>query len=617
MSLDGGADDLWGRAEGADAPQDIDDEDAGASLEGRPADRRGFLPELVWSAPEDRNASVETASGDGPETDEGAGSSEAVYLGTGYSAEVAWRDDAGAAADDLSDGYSDRSGEQASFEPGGVPWQDGETWSAEAAEAAGIASPSVLEFAEPDGNEAPPAGQSSSGDAGDRELSPGADDFDTPAQAGFEDPSSGQSEIASGYQQPDEGAAPRWEDSETQSATGEAFSGDTPGLSDDRAQSPDNMYGADDAARARPAEWNGEDESGSETDRSSFLARALARVLGSAPRGGEPRPDVRAGAENGIDDHTDDITPLDDRLDDAQAVQASGGGAGVDGIDADAGQIHATQPDPEPEASEPEIPEMAPAASAGPMPEPSPAVVPEPADEPVGIFAVEEQGDEEPAFNLFVDPPDEIRDAAPERGVPSPADLPWRRAPEPARMAEQTETVPLTGAYGSSSEDGEALRSAREAAAAAMQRAGLRRDPRPQAPATPPDGAAIPAPGAPERYGAALRGPDPDGSADVGDTEHFDDPAPSGSAGFAAMIDAQTVPELLTASAAYLTIGQGRSRFTRREVMDVFDGLPGDQPRSLEARIKGFGRLVREGTLVLVEDGVFAMSQSARERFER
>lgn len=79
---------------------------------------------------------------------------------------------------------------------------------------------------------------------------------------------------------------------------------------------------------------------------------------------------------------------------------------------------------------------------------------------------------------------------------------------------------------------------------------------------------------------------------------------------------AETVPELLAAAAAYLTIRKSRTRFSRREVMDVFDQMPGDQPRSLESRIKGFGRLVREGTLVLVEDGVFAMSQSARARYE-
>ena len=43
--------------------------------------------------------------------------------------------------------------------------------------------------------------------------------------------------------------------------------------------------------------------------------------------------------------------------------------------------------------------------------------------------------------------------------------------------------------------------------------------------------------------------------------------------------------------------------------------LPGEHPRTLEARIKGFGKLVRSGTLMLVEDGAFAMPPRERERF--
>ncbi|MEL6479697.1 MAG: hypothetical protein AAFR17_20405 [Pseudomonadota bacterium] len=77
---------------------------------------------------------------------------------------------------------------------------------------------------------------------------------------------------------------------------------------------------------------------------------------------------------------------------------------------------------------------------------------------------------------------------------------------------------------------------------------------------------------------------------------------------------AETVPELLTASAAYLTLVKDQNRFTRREVMTIFDALPGAHPRSLEARIKGYGKLVRNGQLVLVGDGLFALSQEERDR---
>ena len=77
-----------------------------------------------------------------------------------------------------------------------------------------------------------------------------------------------------------------------------------------------------------------------------------------------------------------------------------------------------------------------------------------------------------------------------------------------------------------------------------------------------------------------------------------------------------SVSDLLAASAAWLTLAQNKTRFSRREVMDVFETIPGDHPRTLEARIKGYGRLVRSGMLVLVDDGVFAIAQTERDRFQ-
>jgi hypothetical protein len=83
----------------------------------------------------------------------------------------------------------------------------------------------------------------------------------------------------------------------------------------------------------------------------------------------------------------------------------------------------------------------------------------------------------------------------------------------------------------------------------------------------------------------------------------------------AARANAATVPELLTVAAAWLTLVDRRSSFGRREVMEIFDQLPGDHPRTLEARIKGFGKLVRAGALVLVDDGRFALGPEERDRF--
>ena len=72
----------------------------------------------------------------------------------------------------------------------------------------------------------------------------------------------------------------------------------------------------------------------------------------------------------------------------------------------------------------------------------------------------------------------------------------------------------------------------------------------------------------------------------------------------------------IASAAAWLTLEQGKSRLTRREVMEVLEQIPSGGPRALADRIKGFGKLVRSGTLILVDDGVFAMAQNERERFQ-
>ena len=88
-------------------------------------------------------------------------------------------------------------------------------------------------------------------------------------------------------------------------------------------------------------------------------------------------------------------------------------------------------------------------------------------------------------------------------------------------------------------------------------------------------------------------------------------------AALAASAGAISVPELLAASAAWLTIAENTDRFTRRQVMGVFDTIPGDHPRTLEARIRGYGELVRNKTVVLVDDGYFALSDAERERYRQ
>lgn len=84
----------------------------------------------------------------------------------------------------------------------------------------------------------------------------------------------------------------------------------------------------------------------------------------------------------------------------------------------------------------------------------------------------------------------------------------------------------------------------------------------------------------------------------------------------ATMQDDPTVAGQLAASAAWLTLVKRQHRFSRREVMEVLEGIPAEQPRSLADRIKGFGKLVRSGHLVLIDDGVFALAQPQRDHFQ-
>ncbi|MHA1529265.1 MAG: hypothetical protein ACTSVG_09600 [Alphaproteobacteria bacterium] len=87
-------------------------------------------------------------------------------------------------------------------------------------------------------------------------------------------------------------------------------------------------------------------------------------------------------------------------------------------------------------------------------------------------------------------------------------------------------------------------------------------------------------------------------------------------AGLAQAAGAETVAELMVTAAAWMVLIQGRTTFTRRDVIEVFETIPGEHSKTLEARIKGFGRAVRNSQLVMVEDGVFGLSRTELERFQ-
>ena len=88
-------------------------------------------------------------------------------------------------------------------------------------------------------------------------------------------------------------------------------------------------------------------------------------------------------------------------------------------------------------------------------------------------------------------------------------------------------------------------------------------------------------------------------------------------AGLAQVAEAKSVAELIVSAAAWMVLIQGKHTFSRSEVVDVFEKMPGEHKKTLEARIKGFGKAVRNGQLVLIEAGVFGLSNTELERFQR
>ncbi len=85
---------------------------------------------------------------------------------------------------------------------------------------------------------------------------------------------------------------------------------------------------------------------------------------------------------------------------------------------------------------------------------------------------------------------------------------------------------------------------------------------------------------------------------------------------FARKVGAASLPELLEASAAYVTIVSGQPRFSRASILNMVDELSDERSYTQEARIKSFGKLLRNGSILRVEDGKFAISHSAKFNYE-
>lgn len=85
---------------------------------------------------------------------------------------------------------------------------------------------------------------------------------------------------------------------------------------------------------------------------------------------------------------------------------------------------------------------------------------------------------------------------------------------------------------------------------------------------------------------------------------------------YAKQVGAASLPDLLEASAAFVTLVAGRQSFSRSELLGMLGEL-NDQPASQEARIKSFGKLLRGGRIQRAENGAFEMSDFARQQYEQ
>ncbi len=85
---------------------------------------------------------------------------------------------------------------------------------------------------------------------------------------------------------------------------------------------------------------------------------------------------------------------------------------------------------------------------------------------------------------------------------------------------------------------------------------------------------------------------------------------------FARRVGANSLQDLLEASAVYMDVVEGKSRFSRRDVMQALNQIGADNDYTQEARLKSFRKLLTTGSLVRVDDGMFTVSQATRFGYE-
>ena len=100
----------------------------------------------------------------------------------------------------------------------------------------------------------------------------------------------------------------------------------------------------------------------------------------------------------------------------------------------------------------------------------------------------------------------------------------------------------------------------------------------------------------------------------VSDGKDLDDAASP--AAFARQMGAQSLQDLLEASAAFVSIVDGKAKFSRRDVMLALNDIGLDKEYTPEARLKSFRKLLTSGAIVRAEDGMFAISHATRFGYE-
>ncbi|MEO1551194.1 MAG: hypothetical protein AAFR93_12320, partial [Pseudomonadota bacterium] len=101
----------------------------------------------------------------------------------------------------------------------------------------------------------------------------------------------------------------------------------------------------------------------------------------------------------------------------------------------------------------------------------------------------------------------------------------------------------------------------------------------------------------------------------LGEVDFDEDDEPS-LRNFAVFNKAETLTDLVEVTAAYTTLIEGQPNFSRRALLERIDEVAADKNYSAEVRIKSFGKLMRAGKIIRVDDGQFSLSGEALRTFE-